>query len=239
MRSDEEFVKDTIVADLPHPPDRVVPGGNKPPDFILHFGSTAIALEVTILSSVIASPDGDISNRRTVDEFLCGLNDSLLEAYSPLVPEGQFVMIHYEGPIKKPNAYQKELKSLVEGRLRTTRFSTAGFETVIIAGNSVQIRQRLTDHPGRKKFVGIISNKHSIVNIAHQAEILLNNAISRKNDILHRLAFPGEKWLGCLNSYFLADAAIYRRVVASSTTTHNFSKVFVVSLDGTVDDIMK
>ena len=238
MRQDEEFVKDAIIGTLPRPPDSTIPGGNHPPDFMLYFGSTAIALEVTTLSSIYLASDGTVGNRRTIDEFLYRLNDDLLETYSSLVPDGQFVMVHYQGPFAKARAYQKELKVLVEGRLRGSGFSTTDFETFDVAGNMVQIRQHAIDHPDRKKIVGLISNKDSIVNIDQQAAFLLEDAISTKTNIVQSLNLHGDKWLGFLNSYFLADAATYRRALQHSQTKHCFSKLFVVSLEGSVDDIM-
>jgi hypothetical protein len=238
MRADEEFVKDAIIDTLASPPDKTVPGGNKPPDFVLHFGSTVIALEVTTLSSVFLSSDGTFGNRRTVDEFLSRVNDDLLKAYSPVVPDGQFVMVHYEGPIINPSAYQRDLKALIEERLRSAGFSMTEFETFDIAGNRVHIRQHAIDHPDRKRVVGLISNRQSIINIEQQAAILLSDAIARKTAILQCLAFPGDRWLGLLNSYFLAEPATYRRAFGKTTAKNCFSKIFVVSLDGSVEDIM-
>ena len=237
MRQDEEFVKDAIVGTLNRPPDKTIPGGNHPPDYILHFGSTAIALEVRTLSSIYVTRDGTVGNRRTIDEFLFRFNDDLIRTYSSLVPDGQFVMVHYQGPVTKAKAYQKELKALVEGRLSGSGFSTTGLETFEVAGNKVQIRQHAIDHSDRKKIVGLISNKDSIVSIDQQAAYLLEDAISTKTSIIEGLNLPGDKWLGFLNSYFLADAATYRRALQHSQTKHCFSKLFVVSLDGSVEDI--
>jgi len=239
MRADEEFVKDAIVGTLPSPPQKTVPGGNHPPDFTLHFGRTTIALEVTTLSSVFASSDGTIGNRRTVDEFLFRTNDHLLTQYGPRVKDGYFLMIHYEGPVAKPSAYCRQLKALIEERMCSGGFSDIGFETFDIAGSKVEIRQHATDHRDRKRIVGLISNKQSIVNIGQQAAFLLADAIAKKSAILSGIQFSGDKWLGLLNSYFLADLATYRRVLSVTTAGNPFSKLYVVSLDGAVEDIMQ
>ncbi len=239
MRSDEEFVKTVIINNLPNPPDSIVSGKNSAPDFTLHFDKSAVALEVTILSTLTETPGGVVTVRRTVDEYLDRLNDSFLKSYSTLVPEGQFVVIHFEGPVKKPPAYRRELAGLLDKRLRAGGFSKNEFETFQIADNKVQIRQHPIDHPARPKIVGIFSNSDSIIDIAYQAELLLDKSISRKSAIIERLNFCGEKWLGLLNAFFLADAETYRRALHSLNRQHCFSKLLLVSLDGSVEDLLK
>jgi hypothetical protein len=239
MRADEEFVKDAIVGTLPSPPQKTVPGGKRPPDLTLHFGPSAVALEVTTLSDVYASPDGTIGNRRTVDEFLFRINNDLLREYSSRVQDGQFLLIHYQGPIANPRAYRRQLKVLLEGRLRSGGFSNTEFETFNIAGSKVDIGQRAIDRRDRKRIVGLISNKHSIINIEQHAAFLLAGAIAKKNAIVSRIRFSGDKWLGLLNQYFLADQTMYRRALSGTTTANPFSRVYVVSLDGAIEDIME
>jgi len=238
MRSDEEFVKDAIIKSLPHPPTKTIPGGNSTPDFVMQFDTKAVGLEVTTLSGAYLLPDGSLGNGRTVDEFLFRITEDLNREFSSHVAAGQFLMVHFEGPVANPAEYRRGLWALFAERLHSSGFGNEKFETFCIAGHKLEIRQHSQTGSTQRKIVGMVSNRNSIVNIGHHAELLLTNAVIRKSQILKRSVFKGDFWLGMLNAYFMADSGTYRRALSNMAFPHSFSKIFVVSLDGTVENIM-
>lgn len=238
MRNDEEFVKNAVLAAISPDPDRVEPGGNDPPDYTLHFGSLAVALEVTQLSDVYLDAEGHIGNRRTANEFLHRINDELIAEFSSLIPNDTCILIHYTGPVAKAKQYKLGVKNLVHSRLLGSGFGPE-IEEFEIAGETIRVKQISNNYPERKKFFGFIDNKHSIVHIASEAQILLDGALKKKTDIMATVSFAGEKWLGFLNTYFLADAATYEKVLQTSHVQHCFARIFLVSIDGNLEELTK
>jgi hypothetical protein len=100
MRRDEEFAKHAVVAFLRGKgvAADIQPGADAP-DYEVLMDADRIALEVTRAEPLFLR-EGDLDNRRTIDQSLCRLCDQLNDRFGVQIPEGVSLLLHLEGPFE-------------------------------------------------------------------------------------------------------------------------------------------
>jgi len=236
MREDEEFTKNAIVKHLGNIPDIIVSEGENPPDYYISIGPEKVALEVTQLSSVYLSEDGSIGNRSTVEESLMQFYVELSEHFKFGIPADTSLFLCIKGPVSNPRVFKKGIKNAIKEYL-SFNTSQRGSKSFVVDGEVVEISKTKRKR-NERSIDGTVLNKRPIYDIGLQARIILNNVIQKKtNDFVRDQYYKGEKWLGLLNDYQLADSETYLLVMKNLEVVHCFSKIFLISGDGRVTPI--
>ena len=90
-----------------------------------------------------------------------------------------------------------------------------------------------------KKIVGVIVNDNSNAHILSYAEVILSDRIQDKVEKCKNIPHKGKKWLALLNDYWLADNDTYSQAIKNISVQHDFEKIYLISVDGTVSELVK
>lgn len=232
MQPDEAFVSKSLVEYLGGSSVVTALDGEDPPDFYLAFEESRIGVEATRLSQFTIKSDGSLGNRRTQDSFGVRLIEELNTKIGPSLPNEISLLIFLWLPVSKPSKFRKDLFKWV------TEIAAAP-EKVIREEKQVYgsktIISVMPARPSGKKIVGCVANNNSSPDIGFNARIILENRIRVKSEICSSL--PRPIWLALLNDYWLADTKSFMLAYQQIKLSHCFQRIFIVSDDGTVDEL--
>jgi len=232
VRRDEEFVGRALVGFLGGPLRASMSDGENPPDLYLSVGGSRIGVEVTQLSQFTFEPDGTLGNRATQDFFGIQLLNELNAKVGPALPEDISLLIGLWVPV--PNASRFK-KTLTEWVTQIAAAPKQGFaEERELEGSRANISV-ISQRPSGKKIAGFVVNRNSSADIGLNARLVLEDRIRTKAEIC--AALPKPIWLAVLNDYWLADANTYAVASRQLNLSHCFERVFLVSDQGTVDEL--
>jgi len=232
VRPEEEFVKNSVINYLGGCIEAAA--GEDPPDYYFTIDGVRVAVEVTQLVEASYDEHGRPKNRRTEDGFSANLCDQLNTQLGRYLPEGLALLLVIFGPIKVPRRFKKNLHQQV-GKLVHDTGVTPGWErTYDIDGNKVRVHVVPQHSQSQKRITGLIENCDTTPFIKQNASVILASRINAKQAIMSKLSWSGPKWLCLLNDFWLADHETYAMALAEMTISHEFEKIFLVSLEGKI-----
>jgi len=231
LRQDEQFVVAAIADHF----RAAWKAGENPPDARLQLSGNDIALEVTTLEQfVIDEKRGGHKPRRSKDTTAAILAKELDRNLRATIPNGMAVILTLNSPISKARKTKSLLARLITRYVKD--FADTIHVEIVIEGNEIGIRIKAyndTDDSQKVFFVG--RNLKSDPNILKNAWCILEERIRTKTEKCRGIR--SEIWLGLLNNYWLAESETYRRALGLFSVAHPFSKILLVSADGTVETL--
>jgi hypothetical protein len=237
LKTDEIFVRDCIVKHL-GPNIVSAQEGEDPPDIYLMMNKEKFAVEITRLSPVSFDEKGDMQNRNNEDIFGVNLCNELDSKLKSKVPDEIDIVLAIHVPVDNPLKYKKELKKQIEVILE--KKTGLGSKHIInVLGHRVDISIIPNRTHSEKKIVGVIVNDNSNAHILSYAEVILSDRIQDKVEKCKNIPHKGKKWLALLNDYWLADNDTYSQAIKNISVQHDFEKIYLISVDGTVSELVK
>jgi hypothetical protein len=197
--------------------------GENPPDAYIDLGDRSVALEVTRLSPYSVGPDGKRHNRVTQDEWSLRLVEWLNEQLAPSLQGHPGILISVTVPIQGVKRARSEMRSWLQ---RMAPLLDHKWQHMPYFEGAIEARRLAEPRPSGRKVVGLVWNSGADPFIARNAEELVRDRVREKEHRLHD--FPGERWLGLLNDYWLAGAETYSAVMDELNQPHGFSAVLLV-----------
>jgi len=229
MRVDEEYTKNAIQQYLSRTlSEFIITNGQDPPDYYVNIGIKKIILEIT-RSEEIYTFENNIDNRKTVDVSLLRLCDQINDKFKSRIPNGTSLLLVLKGPVINFSDFKKSLNQVIEHMVEEKIVD--GWSESDICGETIKIKKIIHGQEWQKKIIGLIDNKGAIPNIQLQTQLILNEIIrvkEAKTKIINGQEWKGEKWLGILNNYFLAEPDNFIVAVNSLNVKHNFTRIFMV-----------
>lgn len=232
MRDEEAFVAGSLLAFLGEASGATVSDGDDPPDFLLHFETSSVGVEVTRLSQCTVQSDGTLGNRLTEDSFALRLLEELDLSMGSLLPNGTGLFISLQMPVQNADRFRKQLTAWVR-EIAPCAEPGAHWERAID-----EMTARVSVIPERtsgKKIVGLVSNANSSADIGLNARLLLEDRITAKNESCAHL--PRPLWLALLNDYWLANEVSYAIAYEQLQLEHCFKRIFLVAGNGGVSEL--
>lgn len=233
MRRDEAFVARSLVQFLGGPQVVTASDGADPPDIHLAFADCRVGVEVTRLSQFTLEPDGSLGNRTTQDFFGLRLIDELDRNIGCTLPDGISLLIGLWVPVSNGVRFRRSLTDWVTKIAAAPVKDTKYEQEIEGARTSISV---IHERPTGKKITGFVVNKNSSSDIGLNARLVLADRIRTKSEICASL--PRPIWLALLNDYWLADADSYAAVCSQLKLAHCFEKLFLVSDDGMVNELV-
>ncbi|HBC44987.1 TPA: hypothetical protein DCZ81_02380 [Candidatus Collierbacteria bacterium] len=237
MRVDEEYAKKSIkvyLESISYPPFEIVPGGDPPDYYCVDSSGNKTPLEITTAESIYKD-ENEKSKKRTSTETLIKFCNQLDNKYKNLVPKGKSIMLVFKVPVKNFNKFKKGLVRTLDKLIRKNK--PPGNRNLKIYGEIVEVHEISHGDNRRKAIIGAITDKNPIIVIQEQTQLILDKIIKEKESKLKEInSNNGEKWLGVINNYPLADANIFKTAI--NGINHNFTRIFLIEENNKVSEIM-
>ena len=237
MRADEEYAKESIkiyLKSILYPPFEIVEGEDPPDYYCVEISGNKIPLEITTAESIYKD-ENEKSRKRTSTETLIKFCNQLDNNYKSLVPKGKSIMLVFKVPIGNFNKFRRGLVDTLGKLIKKSK--PLGNSSLTIYGEIVEVHEISHGDNGRKAIIGAITDKNPIIVIQEQTQLILSKIIKEKESKLKEInSNNGEKWLGVINSYFLADANIYRTAI--KRIDHDFTRIFLIEQNNKVTEIV-
>lgn len=237
MRADEEYAKKSIkiyLESILYPPFEIVMGEDPPDYYCAEINGNKIPLEITTAESIYKG-ENEKSKKRTSTETLIKFCNQLDNNYKNLIPKGKSIMLVFKVPVGNFNKFKKGLVSTLDKLIGKSK--PLGNRNLNIYGEIVEVHEISHGDNRRKAIIGAITDKNPIIVIQEQTQIILNKIIKEKESKLKEINNNnGEKWLGVINNYPLADANIFK--LAINGINHNFTRIFLIEDNNKVSEIM-
>lgn len=239
MRADEEYTRNAIKRYLNRTlSEFTITEGEDPPDYYVNIGTKKILLEITAAEGIYAFND-NIDNRKTVDVSLLRLCDQINDKFESRVSEGTSLLLYLKGPVLDFRDFKKALNRLIEQMIGKDIGDS--WHIFDVCGETVKIKNIIHDQKWQKKIIGAVDSKGAIPNIQLQTQLILNEIIKgkeAKTKIINGQKWNGEKWLGILNNYFLANPDNFIVAMNSLNVKHGFTRIFLVYGNSEVVEIL-
>ena len=206
--------------------------GEDPPDYYVLMGSKKIALEITTAESIF-NEESESVRKRTSTESVAMLSDELNKELKGIVPSEKSLLLILKPPINNFGRFKKQLKLILMKILQEHDFLN---KKLNIDDEIVEVRWVSNDSGYHKGIIGVIGDKNPIVNIQEQTILILERIIKDKMRKLQRV--NGEKWLGIINNYPLAEHHNFSQALHEVTISHDFSKIFLVGNNSIVMEVL-
>lgn len=239
MRQDEEYAKDSIGVYLKNKLGFScnIIEGEDPPDYYILKGNDKIVLEITTAESIFTE-EGKQSKKRTVTESVATLCDDLDNELKNLIPPQKSLLLILHTPINNFSQFKKQLRLILMEIIENDQFFN---QKLNINGEIIEARWVIDKAREHKSLIGIIGSKNPICNIQQQTSLIVEKMIREKVVKLERIngkIWRGEKWLGIINNYPLADHSNFSKVLRDTKAHHDFSKIFLIEKDSIVVEIL-
>jgi hypothetical protein len=225
---DEEFAIDAVA--------RTYAGawaaGEDPPDAYLTLSGERIAVEVSTLTQHVTDDRGT-RPRLSDDTAAVALAEDLNRILQPAILDGTSVVLTLRTPIHKVRRTQAAVETEIRAYMARASDAPAD-KTIEINGNVIGLSYSRHGDMRFKKVSAAILHRSSSPDILSNARGILEDRIAVKARKCAPVARRGPVWLALLNDYWLSDAATYRQAFASLAVAHPFSKILLVSGDGSV-----
>ena len=226
MRPNEEFVLNALVSKI----GGTFTDGEDPPDAYLKFESKCVAVEVTALVQQLVDEDGSKRSRIKDDAPAANLANILNEEIGNQIPNGKYIFLVLPAPINNIRKTKKKLTELILNMIRENLDSNE----IDIFANKISIN--VYNRPGKsqKKIAAAITNRFSSANISLNAQLLLVDRISTKNEKVKLNDKIKEYWLALYNDYWIADMQTYKNAYLTMKIKHSFSRIYIINGGGEV-----
>lgn len=232
LKPDEIFVQNCLLKHL-EPATTSSWEGENPPDIYIETEGETVAVEITRLSPVSFASDGGVQNRHSQDYFGLNLCDDLNEQFKDDVPPEVNITLTLHVPVDNTRKYKKEIYSYLDHML-TNGIKVGDRSETTIAGSLIKTVVVPRHDLAQKRIGGVIVNNNSSAHILSNAEVILADRISDKDEKCKNIKHRGSLWLALFNDYWLADHNTYSRALKNIHVHHSFDKIFVVSDQGIV-----
>lgn len=234
VRTDEEYAKDSIkiyLESILYPPFEIVTGENPPDYYCIGNSGNKIPLEITTAESIYRE-ENEKSKKRTSIEAVAKFSDQLNNKFKNFIPKGKSLLIAFKIPVRNFNKFRKGLVSTLDRLIKPL-----GNRSLNIYGEIVEVHEINHGDNRRKAIIGAITDKNPIIVIHEQAQLILNKVIKEKESQFKKInSNNGEKWLGVINNYPLADANIFK--IAINEIDHSFNRIFLIEEKNKVTEIV-
>lgn len=232
LRDDEVFVIRSIVNSIGGEWSE----GEDPPDCYLDIENRTVAIEISTLTQHVLVGQNVLIPRLSQDMKALRLCSELDKEIGNKVPDGSKVLITLFNPIEKARKFKKALKErlLIELDKRTDE-EVELEETILSIDVNIHILSQCDI--SCKKISGIVANSNSTTDIFGNAIRILDKVIKIKNEKCGSFFDSHEVWLALFNDYWLADVETYREAISESSVTHEFTKILLVSGNGSAEDL--
>lgn len=242
MRKDEEYAKNSIQAYLEkHLSFGVkIIEGEDPPDYYVLKNNRKIALEITTAESIYNDED-EKNKRKTSTESVAKYCDELNNEFKKIIPAGKSLMLALKVPIANFSKFKKQLKRILKNFLEESKMSNKS-KSLNINGEIVEARWVTHVDDNRKALIGVIGVKNPIINIQEQTQLILEKITRGKEVKLKKIngkIWNGEKWLGVINNYPLAEHENFSQALREVNNNYGFSKIFMIGDNSEVFEIQK
>lgn len=225
MRIDEEYAKNSIKNYLKNKQGFVgdIVKGEDPPDYYVLAGDTKIAaLEITTAESIYR---GEGKNRKTLEESLARFCDEINDELESSVPVEKTMFLIFNLPVLRYDAFKKglllELRRILQGGEKINK-------KLYIEREEIELRWVERNSCNHKAIIGMIGVKDPIINIQEQTQLIMKKIIEDKKEKMEKIVWKGEKWLGVINNYILAEGSNFLAALREMKIEHSFSKIFII-----------
>jgi len=234
MRTDEDYAKNSIKTylekNLSFTGDIIE--GEDPPDYYVLNNNKKIPLEITTAESIY-NGENKRNRRKTSTESVAIFCDELNNEFKNLILPGKSLMLAFKVPIADFSKFKKQfrtsLKKFLQGKVSN--------KILNINGELVDARWVTRINDKRKAVSGVIGVKNPNINIQEQTRLILEERIRAKEIKLKKI--NGEKWLGIINNYPLAEHENFSQALRDTSNNQTFSKIFVIGDISEVFEIQK
>jgi hypothetical protein len=201
------------------------------PDAWLTIAGKRIAVDVTAISLSLA---GRTRPRLRFDRVVLGLLRRLRAGLTPIVPDGEAVVLTVTAPIRLP----AQTAAALEKQIRDSLADGPGRLEIeeAICGN--QVRARLVKGVSRRmpKVIGFVHNPDSDADVLLDLTQSMLQQIGAAADKPPPAAFTGDRWLAVVHEDGLPHAETYRQVYAQLAASTDYTKALLV-LAGRVESL--
>lgn len=233
LKPDEEFVKRCLLEALNA---KDAGDGEDPPDIYLELDSKRIAVEITRLTPVSFSKDGELQNRTSQDSFAVDLCDELDSSLGKDVPPDIDILLILYVPVEHGRKYKKELKAFLKDYIKSP-IKPGDAVNTMISGAKVKVSVISRRAHSAKKIVGAVVNQNSNAHILGNAEATLADRIKVKTAKCKDIQHNGPIWLALFNDYWLADDETYAQALKMTNLAHRFERIYLVMDTGAVHQL--
>lgn len=236
VRVDEKYAKESIkiyLESILYPPFEIVMGEDPPDYYCVDSSDNKIPLEITTAESIYKD-ENEKSKKRTSAEAVAEFSDQLNNKFKNLILKGKSLLIVFKVPIRNFNKFKTDFTNILDKLIKSKTF---GNRKLDIYGEIVEVYVINHGDNKRKTIIGAITDKNPIINIQEQTQLILNKIIKEKESKLKKINNNGgEKWLGVINNYPLADTNIFK--IAIKRIDHNFTKIFLIEENNKASEIV-
>jgi len=218
MRSEERFALEAL--------NRTFGGtyieGEDPPDAYFINDELKIGVEVSFLVEEV-----EMETEAAVSKISQYVDDKI----GDMIPEDRWIYLGLRSPINRLSDFKRELLVSIQKLIENDTHA----ENLDIVGNKVSIfyyRNRLKTKDRVLQFHSYQS-KFSI----EQARQLLESRISKKSELLTRIAHSSTLWLVLINLYRHASTDLYKEIYKNLKIDHPFEKIIIVNEHGRVETL--
>lgn len=239
MRANEEYAKESIkiyLESISYPSFKIVMGENPPDYYCIETSGNKIPLEITTAESIYKD-ENEKSKKRTSTEALIKFCTQLDNNLKNLIPKGKSLILYLKVPVRNFSKFKKSLMSTLDKLIKKSK--PFGNRSLNIYGELVEVHEISHGNNKRKTIIGAITDKNPIIVVQEQTQLILNKIIKEKELKLKKINngnYSGEKWLGVINNYPLADINNFKTAI--KRIDHNFTRILLIEEDNKVSEIV-
>jgi hypothetical protein len=230
LRHDERFV---IESTANHYRARWREGEN-PPDAYLEIAGKEFSVEISTLVQLVAGNSGDYVSRMSQDATALDLALALDRKLKGVFPGTRAAFLTLTAPIER----RRKLEIALLGELtKLAQLPAPPTEPIDVSahGNNLTIHMYDDWEAGRRRVAASVMSRRSSRNLLVNASEALHSRLKAKS-AWSKAASGG--WLALLNPFeMLVDADTYQTALEAISVDHNFSRIVIVSSNGSVDEI--
>ncbi len=201
----------------------------------LAIGGKRIAVNVAPISPEIAGRGAYTKPRLRFDKVALRLVGDLREGLSPLVPDGEAVIVTCTAPIRLRAKTVAALECRIQAALSRRGPRAEIGETV--HGNQVRVRFVTGASKRTAKVIGFVHNPESDPDVLlHLTEALLRS-VGAAVDKPRPEKFAGDRWLVVVDDGGVGDIDTVRHVWAALSPPDDFKKVLLVLAGGRIETL--